>query len=84
MNDNNLTSVFYSNVSVTRVRPLLDVTDDIFVGVMMCQIKMYLSDYSILELFGRFITTVCTVYGTIVHLSTFLSGVSARTTNPRI
>ena len=25
------------------------------------QIKMYLSDYSILELFGRF-TTVCTVY----------------------
>ena len=35
---------------------------------------MYLSDSSILELFGRF-TTVCTDYSvhTIVHLSTFLS-----------
>ena len=50
------------------------------------QIKMYLSDYSILELFGRFTTVfiVCSSYMTvllqfvqqytIVHLSKFLSG----------
>ena len=33
-----------------------------FVRIKLSQIKMYLSDSSILELFGRFTNTVCTVY----------------------